>query len=341
MQLGERKKRIVTAVVDAYIRTGEPIGSKLLAEMMNHAVSSATIRNEMADLASAGYLAQPHTSAGRVPTAAAFRLYLDQLLAQCSLSEESQHAIDEELLSVSADPERLLGRASELLVDATGVAVAVASTDRRGACMRRVEIIATGSQSAAVLLMTDAGALHSRVCRLDRVYEPQIMEQLTACLNREFGGRLLVDVGIASVQALLPQLDGGLLYLPLLTAFVELVREASEGEVRLSGQLNLLHHPDYPADRARSLLTFLSQRQLLEELLMARPNGLRVMLGSESTRRELDGSSIIVTRYGSEGSGGSLCLIGPVRMDYAQAIPHLQYVASTVSQMLAQLTGKQ
>lgn len=335
MQLGERKQRIVAAVVDAYIRTGEPIGSKLLAEMLDHAVSSATIRNDMAELAAAGYLAQPHTSAGRVPTAPAFRLYLDQLLVRCTISEDSKRAIDEELVSVSGDPERLLGRASDLLADATGVAAAVASTDRHSACIRRVEILPTGTHSAAVLLMTDTGELHSRVCRLDGPCDAAVVERMVHCLNSEFGGSVLAEVSIASVQALLSRVDGGLSHLPLLIAFADLVREAGEGEVRLSGQLNLLHHPDYPIDRARSLLTFLSQRELLAGMLTARPDGLRVVLGSESTRRELDGSSIIVTRYGTNGDGGSLCLIGPVRMDYAQAIPRLQYVAQTVSRLLA------
>ncbi len=336
MELGTRKQQIVAAAVDAYIRTGEPVGSKLLAELLNNAVSSATIRNDMADLVAAGYLVQPHTSAGRVPTALAFRLYLDRLLSHCSLSDESKQAIDEELTSVSGDPERLLGRASDLLADATGVAAAVATPDHQGACVRRVEIFPTGLRLAAVLLMTDSGALRNRVCRLDTDCDPTVLSQLAESLNREFADMALSDIGVAPVQALLAQLCGsGLLYMPILTAFLELVQEASESEIRLSGQLNLLQHPDYPLDRARSLLTFLSHRELLAGMLTAHPGGLRVVLGSESPRRELDGSSIIVTRYGHGGSGGSLCLIGPVRMDYAQAIPRLQHVAQTVSRLLA------
>ncbi len=330
MELGIRKQKIVSAVVDAYIRTGEPVGSKLLAEMLNNAVSSATIRNEMVELAAAGYLAQPHTSAGRVPTAAAFRLYLDGL--RCSLSEDEERAIDDELFPVSGDPERLLGRASELLADVTGVAAAVATPDRKAACVRRVELLATGAYSAAVLLMTDAGALRSRVCRLEAGCEPEELRRLAEQLNGEFAGKPLADIGVAPVQALLG--DGGLRLLPVLTAFLELAQEAAAAEVRLSGQLNLLQHPDIPMDRARSLLNFLSHRELLAGLLAAHAGGLRVVLGSESPRRELDGSSIIVTRYGHDGSSGSLCLIGPMRMDYAQAIPRLQHVAHTVSVLL-------
>lgn len=335
MELGKRKQQIVAATVDAYIRTGEPVGSKLLAELLGNAVSSATIRNDMADLAAAGYLVQPHTSAGRVPTAPAFRLYLDQLLSHCSLPEESKQEIDEELVSASGDPERLLDRASDLLADATGVAAAVSTPDGKGTCVQRVEILPTGSQSAAVLLMTDSGTLRSRLCRLESGCEPAVLTQLCESLNREFSGRALSEIGVASVQALSARLCGnGLLYMPLLTAFLGLVQEASESDIRLSGQFNLLQHPDYPVDRARSLLTFLSHRELLTGMLTANPGGLRVVLGSESPRRELDGSSIIVTQYGQGSSGGSLCLIGPVRMDYARAIPRLQYVAQTISRLL-------
>lgn len=336
MQLGERKQKIVAALVDAYIRTGEPVGSKLLADMLGNAVSSATIRNDMAELAVAGYLAQPHTSAGRVPTAAAFRLYLNQLPSGGVLSEENRQAIEAALAPEAGDAERLLGRASELLAAATGVAAAVATPDRQGACVRRVELLPTGAQSAAVLLMTDAGELHSRVCRLDGGYDAAMLAQLAEHLNREFIGKSLAEIGVVAVQALLSRVcENGLLYAPLLTAFLELVQEASEADVRLSGQLNLLQHPDYPMDRARSLLAFLSHRELLAGMLTAHAGGLRVVLGSESPRRELDGSSIIVTRYSHGNGNGSLCLIGPVRMDYAQAIPRLQYVAQTVSRLLS------
>ena len=330
MKPTERKQKIVAAVVDAYIRTGEPVGSKLLADMLNNAVSSATIRNDMAELVAAGYLAQPHTSAGRVPTAAAFRLYVDGL--RCSLAEEVERAIDEELFSVSGDPERLLGRASEWLADATGMAAAVATPDRKESCVRRVELLLTGAHSAAVLLMTDSGALRSRVCRLESGCEAEELQRLAERLNGEFAGKPLSDIGVAPVQALLG--ESGLRLLPVLTAFLELVQEAATAEVRLSGQLNLLQHPDIPMDRARSLLTFLSHREQLVGMLAAHPGGLRVVLGSESARSELEGSSIIVTRYGGDHSGGSLCLIGPMRMDYAQVIPRLQHVAHTVSVLL-------
>ncbi len=339
MELGARKQQIVSAIVDAYIRTGEPIGSKALVAALDQAVSSATIRNDMADLAAAGFLAQPHTSAGRIPTAKAFRFYLDRLLAYRPLSDTSKQEIDEVLGAVAGDPEKVIAAASELLAQETGVAAVAATPDQTMTCIRRIELIAVGERSAAILLMTDNGNLHSRVCRLDTGCEAAVLSQIAALLNAEFAGETLSAIGMAEAQRLFVKLGGfGLAYAPLTTAFLELVSESAEADIRLSGQLNLLQHPGYPAERARSLLGLLARREWLNGLLTAHPEGLRVVLGSESASPELDGSCIIVTRYAlGEQENGALGLIGPVRMDYAQAIPRLQYVAQSVGRLLTEL----
>ena len=337
MELGQRKCQVVAIMVDEYIRTGEPVGSKAVAERLGYAVSSATIRNDMAELSALGYLTQPHTSAGRIPTPRAFRLYVDRLMPRCSLSEESCRRIDDVLESAAADPDRLMGFASDLLADATGCAAVAATPDQKGSRVRRIEVLLTGPRSAAVLLMTDVGGLHSQVCRLDGGVQAQTLSRLSEQLCREFVGEPLSAITPARVQSLLLQLLGGhgLLYAPVLTAFAELVHESAESDIRLSGQLNLLQHPDYQLERARSLLSFLSHREQLASMLTAHSGGLCVLIGSESPRPELDGSSIIVTRYSiSPHQQGTLGLIGPLRMDYAQTIPRLEYVAQTVSRLL-------
>ncbi len=340
MDLGERKQRIVSVIVDEYIRGGEPVGSKTIAERLAHVVSSATIRNDMTELVARGYLEQPHTSAGRIPTPKAFRLYVDHLMDRRPLSAESRSRIDERLETAAGDPDRLMKQASDLLAEATGYAVVAATPDRRGAGVRRIEIFPTGARSAAVLLMTDTGSLHTRVCRLEAGADGAVLTELAEHLNREFAGIFLADITPAVVQRLLLQLLGGhgLAYTPILTAFAELVQESTESDIRLSGQLNLLQHPDYQPERARSLLGFLSHRELLANMLTAHPGGLCVLIGNESTRPELNGSSIVVTRYSSGPErDGTLGLIGPLRMDYAHTIPRLEYVAQTISRLLTTL----
>ena len=340
MELGERKRQIVAVVVDEYIRTGEPVGSKAIAGLLGHAVSSATIRNDMAELALLGYLDQPHTSAGRVPTPKAFRLYVDQLMARQPLSEDGKCRIDEALESATGDPDRLMEQASDVLADATGYAAVAATPDRQGSCVRRIEVLPAGSRSAAVLLMTDAGGLHSRVCRVGGDLDGGVLEQLALALSAEFSGEPLSAIHPARVQGLLLQLLGGhgLMYAPVLTAFAELVQESAAADIRLTGQLNLLQHPDYELERARSLLGFLSRREQLAKMLAAYSGGSQVLIGNESLRPELNGSSIIVTRYSSgPRRNGTLGLIGPLRMDYARTIPRLEYVAQSVSRLLTAL----
>ena len=342
MELGERKQKILTAVIDAYIRTGEPVGSKLLADMLDNAVSSATIRNEMAELAAMGYLEQPHTSAGRVPTAQAFRLYVDRLMNRRALSEEDRRDVDGLLSSAAGDPERLIGEASQALAAATGCAAVTTTPSTQTACIRRIEVLRASPRSAALLLMTGSGVLRSRVCRFDREVEDAALERLGKALTAGFGGSALADVGLPQVQSLMAALgEDGLLCAPALTAFYELVQDTAEAEVLLTGQLNLLRHPDYAPEKARDLLGFLAHRELLSGLLSALPVGLRVVLGSESERPELSDSSIVVTRYAHGGRpDGTIGGIGPLRMDYAATSPRLEYFAKAVGKLLDELLGE-
>lgn len=194
-------------------------------------------------------------------------------------------------------------------------------------------------RSAALLLMTNVGVLRSRMCRFDFDVDGELLQKLSNALTDAFIGLPLTGVGLPQVQGLLVSLgEYGLICAPALTAFYELVQEAAEADVMLSGQLNLLRHPDYQLERARSLLDFLARRELLADMLTAHPGGLRVVLGNESHRPELDGSSIIVTRYLlGDGADGSIGIIGPLRMDYAAAIPRLEYIAKAVGRLLTEL----
>ncbi len=339
MDLGERKQKILTAIIEAYIQSGEPVGSKTVVEKLDNAVSSATIRNEMAELSSMGFLEQPHTSAGRIPTAQAFRLYIDKLMKRRRLAEEAQRELDELLKSSASDPERLIEEASQALAATTGCAAVTTTPDQQSASIRRIEVMRVSPRSAALLLMTNVGVLRSRMCRFDFDVDGELLQKLSNALTDAFIGLPLTGVGLPQVQGLLVSLgEYGLICAPALTAFYELVQEAAEADVMLSGQLNLLRHPDYQLERARSLLDFLARRELLADMLTAHPGGLRVVLGNESHRPELDGSSIIVTRYLlGDGADGSIGIIGPLRMDYAAAIPRLEYIAKAVGRLLTEL----
>lgn len=339
MELGERKQRILAAIIDEYIRTGEPVGSKVVVERLGHAVSSATVRNEMADLAAIGYLEQPHTSAGRIPTAPAFRLYIDHLMHRRPLPEESRQDIDHFLEGAASDPERLIEGASQALAAATGCAAVSTAPCDQCACIRRIELMPMEGRSIALLLMTDSGTLRTRVCRTEHRLDADTVLQVANALSQAFLSRSVGEIGLADVQGLVLSLgENGLACAPVLTAFYELIQETAAAEVLLTGQLNLLQHPDYELSRARALLHFLARRDLVADMLTAYPGGLRVVLGNESDRPELSGSSIIITRYAlGDAASGAIGLIGPLRMDYAATIPRLEYFAKSVGRLLTEL----
>lgn len=339
MELSERRQRILTAMIEAYIRTGEPVGSKALAELLDNAVSSATIRNEMAELSAMGYLTQPHTSAGRIPTAPAFRLYIDRLMPRRPLDEERRQDIDRMLAGAGSDPERLISDAADTLAELTGCAAVSTPPSEQSATVRRLELMRISPRMAAVVMMTSSGLIRNRLCCFDSPVSAESMREMAARMEERFGGMPLADITLPTVQSLVLSFGtDGLRMVPLLTTLLELAQETAEAEITLKGQLNLLQHPDYDSERARLLLGFLSRQELLGNMLAACSGGLRVVLGSESVRPELTGSSLIVTHYkGGNGGDGTIGVIGPLRMDYAATIPRIEYLAATLSRMLSRL----
>lgn len=338
-ELRERQKAILCAVIESYIRTGEPVGSKAVVQLLGGAVSSATIRNDMAVLSAAGYLEQPHTSAGRIPTAKAFRLYIDKLMPRRSLEEERRLLINQRLRHAAGDPERLMAEASQILSEATGCAALTTPPTETATSLRRVEFLRMSARTVMVAIMTSSGALRSRLCRVEAGVSDEQLAALCTLLVDRFVGKPVVEISLASLQQLLLLLGtDGLLMAGLITGFCDLVNESVETDVRLTGQLRLLENPDYPWETARLLLGFLSHREQLTAMLAAYTGGLHVLLGSESLRPELSGSSVIVTRYSPDGhQSGTIGLIGPVRMDYADAIPQLEYMARTMESLMAEM----
>jgi heat-inducible transcriptional repressor len=255
------------------------------------------------------------------------------------LTDKKRHDIEDILSGSASDPERLMEEASQALATVTGCAAVTTTPSEQGVTIRRIELLRVSTRSIALLLMTSVGVLRSRICRFDADVGTDVLGSLSAALNTAFVGQSLTAVGLPQMQGVLTSLgNNGLLCAPAITAFYELVQGSSEAEVLLTGQLNLLRHPDYELDRARSLLDFLSQRELVAAMLTAHSGGLRVLLGSESMRPELNGSSIIITRYMlGDKADGAIGIIGPLRMDYASAIPQLEYFAQTVGKLLTDL----
>lgn len=341
MTLGERKLKILSAIVEAYVATGEPVGSKTVCEMLGNAVSSATIRNEMAELVELGYLEQPHTSAGRVPSHAGYRLYINRLMRRKDLSEHEKMRIDSVLAGAEDDPEKLLEDVSQTLASMTTFAAASTTPTNQATLVRSVQVVPTGRRTALIVLMTSSGVMRNRLCRCDFDLTPELLRVIARLMAEKVSGKPLVQITPGYIQTLAASLgELTLMISPVLMAVFEAVRDASAADVCLEGQENLLIHPEFGAAAARRIFTFLSRRAELANLLNLRrtKSGVQIMVGPETEQPELEGSSLVVARYSVNGQeSGSIAVIGPTRMDYSKAVASLEYLATQVGRILTDL----
>ena len=339
MEISERKRKILAAIVEAYVKTGEPIGSKALCEALDYSVSSATIRNEMADLVELGLLEQPHTSAGRIPSHEGYRLYIDQLMHQTPLTEDEQRFIDGSLSASANDPEHLLEDASQILAEMTRYAAVSTTPSDEEATVRHLQLVQTGRRTAMVVMTTSSGMLKNKIFRCDYDLTPEILRIFHKMLNEKLGGIPVASITPAFIQTMAASLGEMTLLMPsVLMAVLEASREAMETDVRLEGQYNLLFLPEFGMDNARRLMEFLNQREQLIRLLEGQTGVTKVLIGPESEYPELYDSSLVVSRYSLGGkNAGAIGIIGPTRMDYAKMIPKLEYLASTVGTLLSEI----
>lgn len=341
--LSRRKQNILAAVIDAYVETGEPVGSKALAEMLG--VSSATIRNEMAELSALGLLEQPHTSAGRIPTHLGYRFYIDHLMQSPAVPEAEQRYLDGLLLLDAYEPERLLENASHMLADLTKFAALSASPPATQAVIRGVQFVQTARRTAMAIVMTSAGAVKNRMFRCDFDLTQDIMRIFFRVLNERLAGLPLASVTPGFVQSLGVSLgEMAPLISSALLALLEIVQDCMETEIRLNGQTNLLFYPEFAHGNARVVMDFLESRQELGRLLFRMaPDGVlgshaHALIGEETQRPELAQSTLLAVRYAIGGAdAGVIGILGPTRMDYPFLISRLEYLAASIGRFLTDL----
>jgi heat-inducible transcriptional repressor len=334
MELSDRKQKILAAIVETYIRTGEPVGSKSLMDVLPMKVSSATIRNDMAELASLGLLEQPHTSAGRVPSHAGYRYYIDHLMGTRELDADSRRKI-EAAIGDGGDPEELLSRAGETLADLTNCAAVSTTPTGESAKIRRIEVVPVGSRTAMLVLLTSGGLLKSRICRADTAITVPLLERFYNVISTQLVGKPLADVHTTAMQTLAASLGADAFsLLPFLAGVAELARDAAQTDIRLDGQSNLLGYRELE-ENAYELMEFLRNGEPLNALISSNKDDVQVLIGKENKYRQLERSSLILARYSVGGEeSGTLGVIGPTRLDYAKLIPSVRYLTDLVGKLL-------
>ncbi len=335
MELDLRKQKVLSAIVESYIATGEPVGSKTLAEIFGMSVSSATLRNEMAALSEMGYLEQPHTSAGRVPSHLGFRFYIDKLMNKKPLSDDEKQSIDSLLKDAEPNPSAILEEVGQVLADRTNCAAISTTPTSQGGVTARIELVVTGRKLYLLLFITSAGVIKNKLCRMEFEVSPEAVAQFVHLINNRLVSVPIEDITPAFIQTLAAGSgEYALSFSPVLFAIYELAKEVTTGQIIVEGQNNLLLHQEL-LSAASGLFGFLSREEELLPLLSVSGNSLSVLLGRELKKIELSDIGMILTRYNiGENVSGTIGVIGPARIDYAKIIPYLEYLALSMGRLL-------
>lgn len=340
LSLDPRARRLLRTLISQHIRDGEPVGSRTLAKRSGLDVSPATIRNIMADLEEIGLVAAPHTSAGRVPTAQGYRVFVDSLLQVQPLQEEEVRRLRAGLPAGSST-QALLASTSELLSAMSQFVGVVTVPSRERFAFRRIEFLPLEDNRVLVVLVFADNEVQNRVIQPRRSFSAEELERITNYLNRHFAGRPLAEVRpqlLRELRETRSEMER------LLSAAVELSEQAlgqeqgSAEDMVLAGQTRLMGVQDLSdLDRLRELFeTFARKReilQLLDRTLQA--PGVRVFIGEETGLASLDGCTVVTAPYGSKGKVlGVLGVIGPTRMAYDRVIPMVQATADLLGAAL-------
>ena len=336
--LDNRSQVLLKTLIERYIADGQPIGSRALSRASGLALSPATIRNVMSDLEEAGFIASPHTSAGRVPTARGYRFFVDSLLTVQPLARTRVLQLEDQLQR--DQPQRVINSASHLLSDLTRFAGIVVSPRKQNARIRQIEFISLAPQRILLIIVTATGDVQNRVIMTRRAYAPSELVEAANFLNEHYAGRDFVQIR-ALLQAELRQLRSDVS--ELMTAAMAAGSEAfSEhpDDCILSGENNLLDSEDLSSNIAqlRELFRLFEQKTSLMQLLELshEAEGVQIFIGSESGIEPLDGCSVVSAPYEVDGQiVGSVGVIGPTRMAYERVIPIVDITARLLSSALS------
>jgi heat-inducible transcriptional repressor len=339
-ELDKRKAFILATVVYEYIATAEPVGSNTLTQKYNLGVSSATIRNEMAELEAGGYLVQPHTSAGRIPSDAGYRMYVDQLMRPETLAPDEQRRIQEEFRAVSRELDAVIEQTTRLLGQLSRNVAFMIAPRRDSQTFRHLQLIWMSERTALAVIVTSLGIATQRVLELSTPVSADDLTRLSNRLNAELGGRLLREVAQLDLTAmcvaasLSPELGHAL------EAAVRSVLTSEDSLITSSGTQHLLDQPEFQDLRKlRSILRIIEEQKSLYDLVAdsITREGPSVKIGHELGSEEMIECSVVTVPYRYSGDlVGVLAILGPRRMPYGRLLALAAGTATSLNRHLAQ-----
>lgn len=337
MELTPRKKAVLKAVVKAYIETGEPIGSKILTELLENAPSSATLRNEMSELCDLGLLRQPHTSAGRVPTVGGFRFYVNSLMSETDLDENTKKIIDNSLNDIHCEPEQIPSAAATILSHLTGLPAISCIISDRIPLIKKIELLPVSRLTVMLLIITDDGRTRSRLFRQSSDFTIVTKRLFEDISKKYLIGTPIDEINPAFIQNIVALAGMSALELvPLFTAVGETVAEITSRDIKLQNE-GALYNICGNDSTARRLISLINSGDPMISILEGIKNGAGAVFGADTGYSELDKDTIIAAKFSvTDKYKGYIGLIGPNRMSYDQILPCTLYTAERLSEIMTE-----
>jgi heat-inducible transcriptional repressor len=337
IDLTDRQKTLLMLVVRDYIETAQPVGSQRLVAHYRLEMSSATIRNEMAALTEMGYLRQPHTSAGRVPSEDGYRYFVSHMMHQAELPEAIQHTISHQFHQSRPEVEEWMTLAASVLAHQSQAVSLVTAPHAEKSRFKHVELISTQGRQILMVVVMIGGEVSQQILTLA---EPVGQERLSAAamrINQSFEGHTIDEISTLPTRADALEAD----IVTLITQDMRRSADRVSGDLYYDGLTNVLAEPEFNAsDEARRALRLFDERSTLQDLLSrtvlnSGVGGVQVLIGGEGTWEELRQCSMVLARYGVPGQvTGMLGVLGPMRMSYSKTIPTVRYVAALLSDLV-------
>ena len=336
MELDERKLKILQAIIKTYLETGEPVGSRTISKLPGLNLSSATIRNEMADLEELGYIIQPHTSAGRIPSDAGYRLYVDQMMAEKALEreqkEESEVAEHDALLAKVDRLEHLLQQVAKVLASNTNYATMVTAPNYKNTKVKFIQLSQVDERQLLAVIVVEGNVIKNKMIEVEEPLANDELLKFNVLLNTFLTGLSLHEINLELIQTMKQQagIHADILE-HIFEGVMDAVRSAEELEVYTSGANNILKYPELgDASKAGEILEVFEEKKALNHLIESTSDGdnqygIQVYIGDEQPIQTMNDCSLVTATYElEEGVRGKIGIIGPKRMDYDKVVTTLK-----------------
>lgn len=328
--LNERKKKILQLIIEDYISTAEPVGSRTIARKYNLGISPATIRNEMSDLEMLGYLEQPHTSAGRIPSAQAYRFYVDSLLEPGALTDNDMALINSWFKERRRSIDEIFQSTAKILSRMTQNVSMVLANKSDAAIFRYMKFLPLDDRHAILCIITDDGSVDNCVVEIPLGMRPEEMDYMAGRVSRLLEGKPLSEISDTLLNAVHTDIvEDKLLFSSLIGTINRMSRKHQQQRVFLGGTRQLLSQPEFrDMDRVRDLLGILEEEKVVRDLLLAgEDSGLKITIGSENKFTGIQDCSMVQATYRLNGQVvGTMAVLGPTRMEYSKVISVMDYL---------------